>query len=336
MNIREKMIMRLMSSTALCSADAGAGDGGAAGGGSGGGTGGAGAGNNPASGVGGAENKGTPTGPAWHPDATPEDMAWYGSKGWDKLDAPSAAKAVTGSYRALEKLVGAEKAGNAVIIPGESADQATKDAFYNRLGRPATVDKYGVDGKSIIGMNETTAKGFLETAHKAGLSTAQVKAMTEWNNNMAKEIQTTLADNAKVELARQVQALKDEWGAAYEKNSQIVNETANRLGLDSKNIQGLKMALGADGAMKLLYKLGEQVGEGRYVGGDSHNRNDGSEGVMTPEQAKLALDKLMKSEEFKKAALNPQHPDHKSMLAKKSQLNAWIVGRDAGRQVVSA
>jgi hypothetical protein len=319
MTIRQKMLARLLASASgICYVEAAvAGDAGA----------GAAAAVVAGSTVTGDSGKttGVPTGPAWFGDATPEDIAHITNRGWDKFATPAeAAKSIYQGYRAAEKLIGAEKMGNTVVVPGETADQAAKDAFYNRIGRPATADKYGIDVKTLTGMNETTAKEFVELSHKLGLTTSQAKGFAEWNNTKATAISATLTENAKIEHASQVQALKDEWGSAYDKNAQVVNEAATRLGLDAKDVQALKIAKGADGAMKLLLKLGQQVGEGRFVGGDNNNRGSGTEGAMTPAQAKIAMDNLLKTPEFKAAALNRLHPDHASMMAKKAQLSVWM------------
>lgn len=283
--------------------------------------------NNPAAGAGGAVNNGQPVAPAWFPDATAEDIAHLANRGWDKAD--NAAKAIYQGYRAAEKLIGAEKMGNTVVLPSETADQATKDTFYNRLGRPVSADKYGIDVKTIAGMPEAVATKFVAKMHATGLTTTQAKAVVEWNNSEHAALAAAHVENSRILGAQQTEKLKQEWGGAYDQNVQIVNETAPKLGIGKDVLLKMKAVFGTDGAMKFIHSLGTKVGEGRFIGGDNGGRNNDPNGALTPEQAKLELDKYMKTDEFKKAAVNKYDPNHKAVMAKKSQLVRWSLGQKA-------
>ena len=50
-----------------------------------------------------------------------------------------------------------EKIGSMVSIPGEDADVETRSKFYNRIGRPETVDGYDFEPQAVEGLNGVTA-----------------------------------------------------------------------------------------------------------------------------------------------------------------------------------
>jgi hypothetical protein len=260
---------------------------------------------------------------AWLPDASTEEIAFAQSKGWDK--EADAAK-VFRSYHNLQKVFGAEKAGNTVILPGDKADDATLNSFYNRLGRPETPDAYSV--KEISGLDETQAKDFLANAHKLGITDKQLAGIKEWNDSLGAKLQAELETNVKVEFAKQEATLKQEWGAAFEKNLNDAKLAANKFGLNEEQINAMQIGLGYDGVMKMLATLGAGIGEGKFITGDKGRAGGENNNVMTPEQAKTELGRLGNDPEFQKAWLDKMHPRHKEMVDRKSQLSRWATGQN--------
>ncbi len=80
-----------------------------------------------------ANTNGVAAGPAWLPGADPDTTAYVTAKGWN-----DPAAAVT-SYRNLEKLFGADRAGHTVQVPSEGSDEVTMNNFYTKIGRPAAM-----------------------------------------------------------------------------------------------------------------------------------------------------------------------------------------------------
>lgn len=268
-------------------------------------------------------NNGSQTGVpsvAWLPGADTDTVAYVGSKGWDKSANP--AEAIFNSYRNLEKLWGADKAGNTVMLPGDTADQKTKDTFFNRLGRPETADKYSLKPDQVTGMPKETAESLLKLAHEQGLTDKQLAAIGKWNNDTAKTFGERLESDATVQLGQQQTKLKGEWGAAYDQNIQMAKEAATKLGWTAEQVNAMQLGLGFDGVMKLAHQLGVQVGEGKFVQTDG-GRNSGQPGVLTPEQAKKSLADLTKDAVFMKEWTDKMNPNHAAAVAKKAQLTKW-------------
>lgn len=278
--------------------------------------------------AGGAGEGGTKTGvpgaPAWLPNADQDTTTYIASKGWDKSSNP--AEAILGSYRNLEKLWGADKAGSTVQIPGEGADDKTRDAFYNRLGRPETADKYSVKAKDFAGMPEELAQGLVTLGHKEGFTDKQLAAVAKWNNESSTALQKELETNATIEAGTQATKLKQEWGAAHDQNLQVAKEAATKLGWTADQINAMQLGLGYDGVMKLAHQLGVQVGEGKFISGEGGRTSGADGGKMTPGQASAELKRLTQDPTFQKEWLDKAHPNHKAAIAKKAQLSAWSIG----------
>jgi hypothetical protein len=272
-------------------------------------------------------NQGAAAGTAgipWLANASTEEIAFAQSKGWDK-ETTAPADQIFKSYHNLQKLFGADKAGNTVILPGENADQATLDQFYNRVGRPEKVEGYKTE--AFNGLNETQDKSLRELAHKVGLTDKQLGALKEWNDGVATQVQQELNSAAQVEFVKQEAALKQEWGAAFDKKLGDAKIATAKLGLNADQIGAMQAALGYDGVMKLIAQIGEGLGEGKFVTNDTGRGGSQTKNIMTPEQAKTELNRLTTDKEFNEAWLNAQHPRHKEMVEKKSQLTRWSNGQ---------
>jgi hypothetical protein len=85
--------------------------------------------------------------------------------------------ALAKSWVNAQKMIGADK----VVIPKADAPEADWEAFYNKVGRPESPDKYEFKLPEGVTMDESLAKGFKEIAHKNGLSPKQVQALVQWD-----------------------------------------------------------------------------------------------------------------------------------------------------------
>lgn len=261
---------------------------------------------------------------SWLPNATPEEIAFAQSKGWDKAANPPA-EDILRSYHNLQKLFGADKAGNTVVLPAADADAKTLDAFYNKLGRPETADKYTAE--TFKGMDDNLNKSLREKAHALGISDKQLKGLQEWNNQAEVDMSKRIEEDARIESASQATKLKTEWGAAFDANLQVAQEATKKMGWTKDQVDAMQIALGYDGVMKLAYDIGKKAGEGTFVNGDNGGRSGTGSDAMTPEQAKKELEKLMGDDEFKKAWMDKNHPKHQWAMDKKSQLTRWSMGQ---------
>lgn len=156
---------------------------------------------------GGAAPSGLPNAPAtgwWDTVKDSDTKGWLASKNF-----PDAEKALM-SYRNLETLFGADKAGRTLVLPKDDSDADGWKALNSKLGVPESADGYklpmpeGVDD----GFAKTAAKWF----HEAGVRPAAASKIAEqWNTFVAEQVK--LGEQAdKAESEKQMAALEKEWG----------------------------------------------------------------------------------------------------------------------------
>lgn len=209
------------------------------------------------------------------------------NKGWD-----SPAKAID-SYRNLEKLLGADRAGNTVILPKPDADAKEWGALYDRMGRPADAKGYNVELPQ--GGDAKMHEASLAKFHELGLTKAQGEQLATWyNTEVMNNANQTAAAKAQ-EFQAQDAALKAEWGQAYTQNLAQAQQGVRALGLDAASIDKLSDALGHKATMAMLQKIGSGLNEDSLVNGD----NPGGFGTaLTPGQAKAEIQTLMQDRNF--------------------------------------
>jgi hypothetical protein len=205
------------------------------------------------------------------------------TKGW-KTPAD-----VIGSYTNLEKLLGADKAGRAIVPPKDDAAPEEFAAFYNKLGRPESVDGYKLPvPEGDTGDFAKTAAGWF---HKAGLNTKQAEALAgDWN-----EFQSAVTEQQHEEFAQKaeidVQDLKKAWGKDYEANAELAKRARRESGLTDEEGVKIERALGLKKAAEVFATLGKQFSEAPMKGGEGDVA--GRFGV-TPADAKAKIAALQK------------------------------------------
>lgn len=222
----------------------------------------------------------------WLKDADDTTVGYVQNKGWTEPVQ------VLEGYRNLEKLLGADKAGRTIVLPGEKAEPAEIDAFYAKLGRPAEAKDY----KFAVpdGAPPEYADGFRAKAHELGLTAKQVEGLAAWNNEAVSSMSAAQQNQSVAKFQADVDALKQEWGAAHDQNVVIARNARQALGLDDKTIDAISGAIGHKGVMELLHKVGAKTGEGDFVSGGSSNYG----GALTPGQAKARIAELKTDKNF--------------------------------------
>lgn len=234
----------------------------------------------------------TPTAPAtqpinWLNGADETTLGYVQNKGWTE---PSQ---VLDGYRNLEKLLGADKAGNAVIIPKADADPKEWNAIYDRMGRPT-----GPDGYNVKFPEHTTADfqtGILAKAHELGLTKAQAEGLFGDMTARSEAIVSSMQAARQEAFVRDDAAIRAEWGQAYTQNLAQAQAAARGLGLDAATIDKISEALGHKGTMTLLQQIGVKLGEDTFVTGD---KTESFGNAMTPGQAKAEIQSLMGDRNF--------------------------------------
>lgn len=198
-----------------------------------------------------------------------EDLrGWLQSKGMDKAGPEAVAK----SYRDLERMFGADRAGRTMVLPNEEASPEERMEVFDRLGRPETPDKY--DLPLPENADENFTQFAREAFHKAGLTAEQAKAFTEQYTGYVERQQQDTQAQYQQTVEAEDKALREQWGQNYDKNLSLAKRAARTLikgGDDNERvakIDALEKALGYRGLMEFMGELGQRLGEDNFVDGD--------------------------------------------------------------------
>jgi hypothetical protein len=194
------------------------------------------------------------------------------------------------AYRNLEKLRGVPEE-RLLKLPEKDDDAQGWESVYQKLGKPSKPEEYKVQTQ-----DPEFGKWAQSTFHELGLSTKQAeKLVSKWNqyaDNMTKGQQEVY--HQKVEQDNQ--ALKKEWGAAFDQNIAVAKRAAAGLGIDGQTIDALEKTMGFAGVMKFMNSLGSKLGEGSYVAGET--KTDNFMGALTPEAARNRISALRSDPTF--------------------------------------
>lgn len=221
----------------------------------------------------------------WTTGLTDTHKGFIGLKGWKN------AGDMVESYQGMEKFVGTPQERLISIPKDEDAEGWGK--VYNRLGRPEKPEGYKI-GAPEKGDPEF-AKWAQGTFHELGLTGKQAEKLVGKWGEYVEGISQKQTQGLEGKVTQDAQALKQEWGAAYEQNSAIVDKAAREFGIGEQQLLALRSALGAAGAMKMLHNIGSRLGEDSFVSGQGGGNN---QRVLSPVEAKVRIAQLKQDESF--------------------------------------
>lgn len=244
----------------------------------------------------------------------------FKNKGWDSKPVTEAALEVMRSYQEAERFLGAPK-DKLVRLPKDAADEAGIKEFRTRIGVPDDVKGYDfnavkfADGTAL----DPSAIGALAPAlHAAGVPKDRApEIMAAFVKFMdGAEAEETASATAKLVVERD--ALKANWGANFEANKFIASQAVQKLGWDAETVSGLEKVVGYNKIMDALLKVGQMMGEDKFVADPQGGAN---KGVMTVDQAKARLAELKADRTWVTkvnagdAAANREHNDLVRLIA---------------------
>ena len=204
--------------------------------------------------------------------------------------------AVLESYRNLEKLIGVKE--KLIQLPTKDDDVNAWNEVYNKLGRPSKPEEYKIDAPKQGG-DEEFAKWAKNTFHETGLTAKQAEALVakwaEFTGSRTEAQTQVLAQAAEA----QEQALKKEWGAAYDQKIKEGRRAINEFGIGPEMIDKLEGAIGFEPLMKLIANIGSKLAEPEFVTGKAPGF-----GPMTPEAARQKITSLRSDPEFTRRYLS--------------------------------
>ncbi len=123
--------------------------------------------------------------------------------------------------------------GGSVRIPTAESGPDEWNAFYTKLGRPETPEGYTVTPPDLpegMTFDDRPLKAFLPVAHKLGLTNAQVQELMTFRLQQQMQEQDGETAAAAEEMKRGMEALKKQWGAAFERNYNLAKASIKKWG----------------------------------------------------------------------------------------------------------
>lgn len=242
--------------------------------------------------------------PPWFDAIIPKDatgvpdkgtMEYFTARGYDKVDAPTAAKMAMEAHRAAEKLIGAP-ANDIIKVPKDVTDVEAWTRFNERLGVPKEAKEYDFSSlKPTTGdLDAKLVESLGPALQKAHVSKADapvvLKAVLDHVNGM-KTVDTAAAETA---LANERESLKISWGANGPQNTTIARNTAKALGIDQAAVDLLEKQVGYSKVMNMFLQIGLKTGEDKLV----LNQLPGDPGYADEAAAQATLDAKMRDTDW--------------------------------------
>jgi hypothetical protein len=175
--------------------------------------------------------------------------------------------------------------------------------------------------------NEGLLGKFQALAHNSDMLPHQFEAFVSGWEQMAKDAEQAAADKMQGDTALAQQKLQDELGDQYGEHVARGNLALNKLGLSTADRDALGNALGVERGTRLLMKIGETLASHKAHGLEPNPNQDSYVTDKARAQARISAIKMLAKDatgadaDFRRALMNPGHPEHKRVSAQWSEWN---------------
>lgn len=239
----------------------------------------------------------------WFDGITGDALGYITNRGLDKKSANEALLTTIEAHRNAESKLGAP-ADQLVRLPKDINDTAARDAILAKLGRaaPAKPEDYAPVLKDIKGIDDDFRAWAAPAAHKLGLSGEQaagfIAELAAKTAAFEEEQQKQIAANNTV----QENELKKNWGARFEVNKFVAQKAFESLGFTTEMVAAMQSQVGFKQVMETFLKLGEKIGEDKFV--NVPNGASGAGQRYTQEGAQARLKDLRNDEGWGKKLIS--------------------------------
>lgn len=235
------------------------------------------------------------------------------AKGWQNVDD------VLSSYSNLEKYAGKFGSRGVVIPDSDSPEEWGK--VYDKLGRPEAPNGYEFNHIDISKAEPSVKENLGEIAklgHKHGFSKKQLEGFVKDFDEVFSAKEQAEVQELQKKVDSSIQELKGDWGAAWDQNLALAKQAAKKFGVEGEKLDALENYVGFAPMMRVLAEMGANMSEDGFVSGQS----GGGDAVMTPKQAKQALQEVQSDPDYLDPKKNPNR--HKMLREKARNLYAQV------------
>ena len=256
--------------------------------------------------------------PLFNLDALPDDLRGHAAaRGYEKLTDPVELLKANFHY---DQMMGS----NPIAGPKDGDLSGFFGANAEMFGVPDSLDDYKIVADDApADVDRTFTAALAEYAHGKKYPPAMVADLVGKTIEYFQDETEATNKAASESVATEKQALRTEWGAAYDEKMAATQRGAQFLGIDRDTQAAFTQMLGYAGVAKMLARVGEQVGEDQIVMGAG-----GGATALTPNEAKAELARLNK--EHGDALQDKGHPDYPEKSKRYKQLNDIIHGAATG------
>ncbi len=204
------------------------------------------------------EDTGPGTMPAWTA-ALDDDLRAHVEKNGYR-DAAAVVKADMHAQR----LLGTER----LPIPPEGEDLKTWDG-WRHLGVPDEADGYAFERPEMpegLAYDEELETVFRTAAHDLKLAPWQAQGLLEAFARYQGETFCAAARDGEADTRTLEEALRGDWGAAYEANLDVARRAGRAFAQDEATLDALCESLGDAGVLRLFHKIGSLMDEDTLAG----------------------------------------------------------------------
>ena len=97
--------------------------------------------------------------------------------------------------------------------------------------------------------------------------------------------------------------LQSDWGASYQKNTEIARQAARQFGLGKEQLVRMETALGSKALMQFMFKIGSGLVDPDLKGAGNNGNPSGGKGY-TREEAIQKMEELKKDKAFGQKFIN--------------------------------
>lgn len=192
-----------------------------------------------------------------------------------------------------QSYVNLEKMPRGVTAPKDDAPDTEWNEYYEKLGRPKTVDEYKIKAKVPEGViwNDVAEKTMLTKMHARGLSTKQAQGLINDYLGLTVEGLTEVKRSLNESKDTAEAEMRKEWGGLADRNISLVQRVVHEFGGEEFKTYLDETGLGNDPRfMKFVHALGVPMLEDNLIKGEGLG--------MKRAEAATELETIMKSKEY--------------------------------------